>query len=405
MIGNFAAAARNQPPSSRDARAQKITALISVINQAMIYAFYNQGRIFNNWGSIEQHVIHTIHTHGTTVQEAYRSQARLIYDTTGIRVGNYGQQADDISSHHTDPTLNPQLHHPTHNALFIAGSFLNCLLPLTVSSRHLFTVEAFRPWVFALCTLPIVRNDPLIYDIYSIALRERDIIAYVNGGAHYLSSRTRADMQHLDPSPYDNLITSFIHLFKFFMRMVIYNLATSPPRNDQRSIDSARRNYMQLGVLLSDIIYYIGTEIASDVSQLIDPADREIRRTYTAANELIRVLIQQGSHPIMATIMCMSAIAAIVLKVVGNTTVYTTAAAQAGAIFRSLDFLGLIPNSAEHMECYTHYPIPAHEHYTALSINEPFLIIEDEDTGEKAEYYPSIPLPSIERVTAMEPHA
>ena len=253
-------------------------------------------------------------------------------------------------------------------------------------------------------TLPS-KNDPLIYDIYSMALRERDLISYVNGGAYFLSSRTRADMQHLDPNPFDNLITSFTHLFKFFMNMVIYNLATSPPRHDQHSIDSARRNYMQLRVLLSDIIYYIGTEITQEVSQRLTPAERATRRSFIAANEMIRVLNQQGMHPVTSAIICMSAIAAIVLKVIGNTTVYTTAAARAGAIFRSLDFLGLIPNSAEHMECYTHYPIPAHEYYTALPAREPFLVIMDEDTGDKAEYYPSTPLPSVDRAAAMEPRA
>jgi hypothetical protein len=266
-------------------------------------------------------------------------------------------------------------------------------------------VEAFRPWVFALCALPIVKNDPVIYDIYSMALRERDLISYVNGGAHFLSSRTRTDMLHMDPSPFDNLITSFTHLFKFFMKMVILNLATNPPRTDQRSIDTARRNYMQLGVLLSDIIYYIGTEITQDVPQHLTPAERAARRSFIVANEMIRVLNQQGMHPISAAVICMSAIAAIVLKVIGNSTVYPTAAARAGAVFRSLDFLGLIPNSAEHMECYTHYPVPAHEYFTPLPASEPFLVIMDEDSGEKAEYYSSTSLPSIDRITALEPRA
>ena len=129
-----------------------------------------------------------------------------------------------------------------------------------------------------------------------------------------LSMRSLSELRRqLDvESAVNRTITTWLKLFLFVICAVIANYATEPR--------TPRETWVQLCILLGDIMYYITMELRAQLTPPPEVSDETwvTRRALVIANERVRILAQPGTEPAAAILDTLNEVAVVAQLAIGD---------------------------------------------------------------------------------------
>ena len=285
------------------------------LEKLKLWTAYNSGSIPNTWCQTATFMPYMVHTLFLTEAEAYESHFRHLYYSSGIMTGCYGPDAPP-ACHMLAPRLlnNMCIRVPSETALFIAGCYFLCISPHTFFTSRVFTIATLRRLAFTFCSLPFVQSDTGLLDIATLAYKEVELISKAKSCPVALHRSMDKLRSTLNPTTNSRLVISWLDIFRLCIMMIITYYATSP--------STTREEWIELGVLLSDIVHYITMEIPATLSHDLSPEQKQRRSELMQGNEMIRMKIQGGSTPMEAAIACLASIAGLASALSGDKTTY-----------------------------------------------------------------------------------